>query len=93
MTAGTNCASIREDVVFDVVRKLQDSKTLSSQLLLDRHRRKLRECVGSTLMLYPAETSQHLDRDEKFLAPITPAVPDKRVENGCKSTEIVESLV
>ena len=93
MIAATKCASKRGDVVFDVVRKWRDSKTLSSQLLLDRHRRKLRGCVGSTLMPYPAETSQHLDRDEKFLAPITPAVPDKRVENGCKSTEIVEGVV
>ena len=31
-------------------------------------------------MPYPAETSQHLDRVEKFLAPITPAVPDKGIE-------------
>ena len=40
----------------------------------------------------PVGTSQHLDKDETFLAPVTLAILDKWVETDYKSTEIIENV-
>ena len=41
----------------------------------------------------PVGPSQLLDKDEKFLVPVTLGVLDKWAENEYKSTEIVENSV
>ena len=93
MTAGTNYASGPEDVVFDVGRKNNEVQKLlrDSYFLIDIVEND--ESVGLTLMPRPVGTSQHLDKDETFLAPVTLAVLDKWVETDYKSTEIVENVV